>query len=76
MLNIFARKLVFNSFRILGGLRFGVTDASNPDFKALREEFLIHKDMVIFNDIIKASDNTVDNINYFQIYKLLEENNA
>lgn len=35
-----------------------------------------HKDIVIFDDLIKASNNTVDNINYFSIYKILEEAQA
>jgi predicted translin family RNA/ssDNA-binding protein len=32
--------------------------------------------MIVFNELIKASNNTVDNINYFRIYQLLEENQA
>ncbi len=32
--------------------------------------------MVIFNPIIKESNNTVDNINYFKIYKFLEDNKS
>jgi benzoyl-CoA reductase/2-hydroxyglutaryl-CoA dehydratase subunit BcrC/BadD/HgdB len=32
--------------------------------------------MIIFNDIIEQSNNSLANINYFKIFKILEENNS
>lgn len=32
--------------------------------------------MIIFNDLIKQSNNTLDNINYFKIFKLLDSSQS
>lgn len=68
MLNMLPRRLLRRGFRWGVGLRFGIVNTAEPDFKGLKEQFLKHKDMVVFNELIKASNNTVDNINYFKIY--------
>lgn len=76
MLKLFCRRVISRAFGSSPLLRFGIVDTSEPDFKGLKESFLKHKDMIVFNELIKASNNTVDNINYFRIYQLLEENQA
>lgn len=32
--------------------------------------------MIIFNEIIEKSNNSLDNINYFKIFKVLEDNRS
>lgn len=59
-----------------GKVRFNFCTSSEPNFEVLKEKFIKYKDMEVFNDLIKSSNNTVDNINYFKIYKFLEESNS
>lgn len=76
MLNILARRLPLKCFSLLARTRFWTGNTASPDFKRLKEEFVKHKDMVIFNEVIKGSNSVVDNINYFSIYKILDETKA
>ena len=50
--------------------------ADNIDFTALTTSFGTEKDMTVFDKFIKASNNTLDNINYVKLYKFLVETNC
>ena len=50
--------------------------ASNIDFNTLKESFKKNQDMFIFNEVIVKSNNSLDNINYFKIFKILEDNRS
>ena len=47
------------------------SSSTNVDFDKLASSFSKEPDMTIFSDLVRASNNTVDNINYFRIFKFL-----
>ena len=46
------------------------------DFDVLASSFLKKPDMTIFSDLVRTSNNIVDNIYYFKIFKFLEDNKS
>jgi tetratricopeptide (TPR) repeat protein len=50
--------------------------SANMDLGALRESFERHQDMIVFSELIEQSNNSLDNINYFKIFKILEDNRS
>lgn len=66
---IFPRLLsipIYNSFSVL----------TQKDYDSLKSAFDKNRDMLIFHELIRESNNVVDNINYFKIYKILSESQA
>lgn len=61
-------------------LRYGFTVNNvkevEVDFGQLTKTFLLSKDMDVFSKLIKDSNNVIDNIYYFKIFKFLTENKS
>jgi hypothetical protein len=78
-MNLFLNKSIrfclksFNLVRPRISYKFSVQQI---DLLSLKEQFQKHQDMIIFNELIEQSNNSVDNINYFKIFKILEENQS
>jgi hypothetical protein len=64
------------SLSLFKPLGFRFCSAAEEDFGKLAASFMKQRDMLVFSKMIKASNNTIDNINYFKIYKFLAENNG
>ena len=49
---------------------------SATNFESLKSQFQKERDMLIFTDMIKNSNTPLENINYFKIYKILQDSGA
>jgi hypothetical protein len=71
-----ALRTCFRSYKLITPKTFYAFSIQPGEFELLKELFTQHQDVIIFNELIEKSNNTIDNINYFRIFKALEENQS
>lgn len=76
LLNKTARIIKTPFCRLATKTKFFCSTSNNFDFDKLASSFLRKPDMSVFSELVRASNNTVDNINYFRIFKFLEDNKS
>lgn len=79
MMNLLAKRsrILFKPlFSVPNRTYYFFSTSNSVDFDKLASSFLKQPDMTIFSELVRASNNTVDNINYFKIFKFLEDNKS